>query len=376
MFRAGAANILLEHWLGLLTGTTATSIITEHNQRHHGHNNTSDDFVRASLVNFRSQWLNVLCFFPRVWFELIFRKPSDFRVWWNANRRLFWRAAAEQMTLWGTWVLLVVDWRATLLYVACPGCTGSGGSLHLTCCTSGVAPDDPWQNSRNLIGRATNFFFFNVGYHTAHHLRPTLHWSELPRFHEEQVAPKIDPRLVSSSLWGFYRDWFSRRSLPALRLARERRPRRSIRCRAVDRSRRFLPRTHLAARPHRCYARISPPVRLRYNQLFASSYHEHFIFLERTLAAHVLPALVARFRKTPWRSDSDVFAMKKNRTPVGFIVCIGRASRRCIRKTITTLSGCLGRPAAIRHARATACDFSISDLARDDHRGADARGGP
>ena len=77
-FRAGWANLLLDHWLSLLTGTTATSIISEHNQRHHGHSNSEEDFVRASLVGFRSQWLNVLCFFPRAWAELYFRKPLDF----------------------------------------------------------------------------------------------------------------------------------------------------------------------------------------------------------------------------------------------------------------------------------------------------------
>lgn len=216
-FQAGWANRILDHWLGLLTGTTATSIITEHNLRHHQHSNSDDDFVRASLVGFRAQWLNVVCFFPRAWWELHVRKPLDFPLWWRTQRRLFWRGLAEQATLWGTFaVLLAADWQATLLYLALPWLHGQWWLVTFNLLQhQALAPDDPWQNSRNLTDRFSNFLFFNVGFHTAHHLRPTLHWSELPRFHAEQIAPRIDPRLVSADLWSFYRDWFTRRSVPA-----------------------------------------------------------------------------------------------------------------------------------------------------------------
>lgn len=67
----------------------------------------------------------------------------------------------------------------------------------------------------------------------------------------------------------------------------------------VDHSRRFLPE-HLSPLAHTPgYATLPAAARLRYNQLFASSYHEHFIFLERTLAAQVLPTLIARYAGDP-----------------------------------------------------------------------------
>ena len=49
MFRPTWANLVLDHWLGWLTGTTSTSILSEHNQRHHGHSNSPDDFVRGPI---------------------------------------------------------------------------------------------------------------------------------------------------------------------------------------------------------------------------------------------------------------------------------------------------------------------------------------
>lgn len=67
----------------------------------------------------------------------------------------------------------------------------------------------------------------------------------------------------------------------------------------VDKARRFLPEslTPLAHTPS--YATLPPAVRLRYNQLFASAYHEQFIYLETMLAGPVLPALIRRYANDP-----------------------------------------------------------------------------
>lgn len=79
----------------------------------------------------------------------------------------------------------------------------------------------------------------------------------------------------------------------------------------VDRSRRFLPE-HLSPLAHTpVYRELPARARLRYNQLFASSYHEHFIFLERTLAAHVLPALVRHFAGDPVAPRLERFAAEE-----------------------------------------------------------------
>lgn len=67
----------------------------------------------------------------------------------------------------------------------------------------------------------------------------------------------------------------------------------------VDRSRPFIP-PHLSPLPHtEVWAELPTAIRLRYNQLFASCYHEHFVFLERMLAGHALPALRLRYRGRP-----------------------------------------------------------------------------
>ena len=46
-----------------------------------------------------------------------------------------------------------------------------------------------------------NWFLFNNGFHSIHHLEPSLHWSLLREAHEEKVAPFIHPNLVQKSLF-------------------------------------------------------------------------------------------------------------------------------------------------------------------------------
>src|SRR5207248_11772882 len=63
----------------------------------------------------------------------------------------------------------------------------------------GCDPDSTYNHSRNFVGRWLNWWVFNNGYHTAHHLRPGLHWSQLPALHAE-IRDCIDPTLERRSL--------------------------------------------------------------------------------------------------------------------------------------------------------------------------------
>jgi fatty acid desaturase len=60
---------------------------------------------------------------------------------------------------------------------------------------AGLASRDPLRASRSVVDRRYNLRTLNLGYHTAHHLRPSLHWSKLPAFHAT-IAAAIPPELV------------------------------------------------------------------------------------------------------------------------------------------------------------------------------------
>lgn len=59
---------------------------------------------------------------------------------------------------------------------------------------AGLELDDHLSASRNIESRLYNLVTFNSGYHTAHHVKPGLHWSRLPELHR-QLRDRIPAEL-------------------------------------------------------------------------------------------------------------------------------------------------------------------------------------
>jgi fatty acid desaturase len=65
--------------------------------------------------------------------------------------------------------------------------------------------ESEYNHSRNITGShpfSLNWFLFNNGYHTVHHMNANLHWSLTKEAHEK-IAHKIDPSLNEPSFWGY-----------------------------------------------------------------------------------------------------------------------------------------------------------------------------
>ena len=67
----------------------------------------------------------------------------------------------------------------------------------------GCDENSEWNGSRNFVGKLVNFWTYNNGYHTIHHIEPGLHWSLLPAEHAKRVAPFIHPNLDQPSLLAY-----------------------------------------------------------------------------------------------------------------------------------------------------------------------------
>jgi len=94
---------------------------------------------------------------------------------------------------------LVLDWRKALLFFVIPQ------QVALFCIQSvnylqHIETDSfsEWNHSRNFLSWMLNALLFNNGYHTVHHLKPGVHWSELPRLHAEYER-HIHPSLLQPS---------------------------------------------------------------------------------------------------------------------------------------------------------------------------------
>jgi fatty acid desaturase len=63
--------------------------------------------------------------------------------------------------------------------------------------------DESVNNSRDFISGIENWMFCNNGYHSAHHLNPTLHWSQLAELHRNAVVPKKNKDYIEDSFFKF-----------------------------------------------------------------------------------------------------------------------------------------------------------------------------
>jgi fatty acid desaturase len=65
---------------------------------------------------------------------------------------------------------------------------------------AGLESDNPYEASHNIMHHWYNVLTGNLGYHTAHHIKPGLHWSLLPEYHAS-IAHKIPVELYSRAFF-------------------------------------------------------------------------------------------------------------------------------------------------------------------------------
>lgn len=63
---------------------------------------------------------------------------------------------------------------------------------------AGLETDNPYEGSINTLNKRFNIITGNLGFHTAHHLKQSVHWSKLPELHR-QIANKIPAHLFRKS---------------------------------------------------------------------------------------------------------------------------------------------------------------------------------
>lgn len=195
-------NRVFEYILGFCTGQSTAAVIPVHNERHHAQNHSDDDFVRSTLVNYQRNWLNLAIFPFRVVWLVHTNKSADISRWRDRKPWLWGRVQKERLAvLLFLAILLILSWKATLLYIVIPWVFGQWGIVTINLLQhQDCEHDSAFDHSRNITGRFANWLFLNNGFHTAHHLRQGLHWSRLPKFHRENVEQWMSPEFNHRSL--------------------------------------------------------------------------------------------------------------------------------------------------------------------------------
>jgi fatty acid desaturase len=205
LFRARSLNRAFQLVLTLAYGHPVSAFVPGHNLSHHCHTQSRRDVMRTTKMRFRWNLLN-LVLAPAVLARDITRADLSYARAMRTERPRWFRQWVAEWAVFACvqGVLLVLDWRGFLLFQLLPHAVAGAGIVgmnHLQ--HDGCDQAHPFNHSRNFVGRWINWWTFNNGYHTIHHMDPGLHWSKAAAAHAERVAPRIHPNLDQPSMLAY-----------------------------------------------------------------------------------------------------------------------------------------------------------------------------
>jgi fatty acid desaturase len=205
VFTSRAMNRVFQVILTLTYGNPVSSFVPGHNLSHHKHTQSRRDVMRTSKTRHRWHLLNGMLFIFHVAGAIMKGDQRYFSAMRKRNPTWAAQFTIEWILLYGAYVaLFVMDWKKALIFVFLPHKYAAWGIITMNLLQhDGCDEDSEWNHSRNFVGKVVNWWTYNNGFHTVHHLEPGLHWSLLPEEHARRVAPHIHPNLDQPSLLAY-----------------------------------------------------------------------------------------------------------------------------------------------------------------------------
>lgn len=197
IFKSKKMNKLFQFVLSFTYGHSVSAYVPGHNFSHHKYTQHLEDAIRTTKMRYRINFFNQLFFFYSLSGDIV-KGEFAFAARMRKERpEWFWQYALELgLVILSNVVLLIINWKCALLFWIIPhqyaawGIVGTNYFQH-----DGCDEDHPYNHTRNFSSKSLNFLLFNNGYHGAHHLKPNLHWSLLPEYHDMHIRPHIHPSL-------------------------------------------------------------------------------------------------------------------------------------------------------------------------------------
>jgi hypothetical protein len=182
-------NRYLDWLLAPLFGFTPETYYVHHIGMHHPEENLLADvsstlaYRRDSLTDFGRYWLRF--FFCYAEMAAYFRRTRRPRL---ARRFVVGESLYAAVLV----LALVLHPQAALVVFVLPLLLGRSvliiGNWAEHAFVDPAAPDNPYRASLNLLGARVNARCFNVGYHIGHHIKPRMHFTEMPVEFEHHLA--------------------------------------------------------------------------------------------------------------------------------------------------------------------------------------------
>ena len=202
-------NYLIPWGLCPFMGQSPDTYFSHHVGMHHAENNLEPDlsstmkYQRDSLIDFLKYFFHFL--FLGVIELIIYHR--------NANKKKFMKQAIiGELCFLGLWIILLFfNWKATLWAFILPTIivrfsmmAGNWGQHAF------IDPDQPennYLNSITCINTLYNKKCFNDGYHIGHHLKPHMHWTDMPVDFEKNIKKYIENKALIFEGIDYFQIW-------------------------------------------------------------------------------------------------------------------------------------------------------------------------
>lgn len=175
-------NRLIPWILCPFMGQSPDTYFCHHIGMHHAENNMEHD-DSSTMPYQRDSFRDFLKYYFGFLFSGIIRLVQYFRF--RQKPKFEKKVLTGEITfLLAVVFLMVINWQTTLLVFVFPlilvRFLMMSGNWAQHAFIDPVQPDDHYKNSITCINTSYNSRCFNDGYHIGHHLRPRLHWTEMP----------------------------------------------------------------------------------------------------------------------------------------------------------------------------------------------------
>jgi fatty acid desaturase len=201
-----AFNLILDLSMGVVTGMVGSNWRIQHLYGHHrgidlpyrGEREIAEDYSPLRAISFSAASLWDTFYSP---IAESFRKgivddvKTPIRYRWAFCEQLLLLLCVAGLMCWQPRLVLtyLLPWYVAMYFV-----TRYVDYLNHYGCDEGS--EDPYRRANNSLSRWFNLTTHNFGYHTAHHIRPGAHWTELPAIHRT-IADQIPDRHIKFFSW-------------------------------------------------------------------------------------------------------------------------------------------------------------------------------
>jgi len=191
-------------------GQSPDTYFSHHIGMHHAENNLEPDlsstmkYQRDSFIDYMKYFLNFL--FLGVIQLIEYHKQKE-------KKKFMKKAMIGELTFIGLWIVLsIINWKATLLVFILPTIivrfAMMSGNWAQHAFIDASTPANNYRNSITCINNVYNQRCFNDGYHIGHHLKPHMHWTDMPQDFEKNLDKYIANKAIVFEGIDYFVIWF------------------------------------------------------------------------------------------------------------------------------------------------------------------------